>query len=398
MNSSDNAPAGVFCPVCGSGEVREFVSLLDIPVYCNVLWPTREAAIDAARGDMRLGYCGDCTHIFNTVFDPSLVTYAEDYENSLHFSPRFRAYAEGLAKHLIDGHDLRGKVAVDIGCGRGDFLRLLCEMGDMQGMGLDPTLDGEIGSRTVVGPITFIKDHYSEKYSGLGADLVCCRQVLEHLSAPRDMLVTVRRAVAGREKTTVFYEVPNALFTLRDMGIWDLIYEHISYFTPASLTRAFELSGFEICDLREVYDGQYLSLEVSLASDGVPAPEARPDPDGTADLVAGFAEEYSSRLKSWGGRLESMTRDGRKAVIWGAGSKGVSFLNALNAEQAVSGVVDISPRKLGLHVAGTGHKVIAPETIKEMRPDLIIIMNPIYKDEIEGTVREMGVGAEVVCV
>ena len=397
MATSAGSQSTPVCPVCGSGEVDVFVSLLDIPVYCNVLWPSREEALVAPRGDLRLGFCRNCTHIFNTVFDPSLITYTENYENSLHFSARFRAYVNDLARDLIDRHDLRGKVVADLGCGQGDFLRLMCEMGDITGVGLDPTLDGAPGSRRTDGPITFITDAYSERYADLAADLVSCRQVLEHLQAPREMLATVHRAVAGRPETPIFYEVPNALYTLRDMGIWDLIYEHISYFTPASLARAFELSGFAIEDLREAYDGQYLCLNARTRTTPS-APPARPDADGVADLVAKFADAYDRLMLGWRERLAGMERDGRRAVIWGAGSKGVSFLNAVKAGDTVAGVVDISPRKHGLHVAGTGHKVIPPDDLPGVRPDTIVIMNPIYQEEIGATARELGLKAEIVCV
>lgn len=397
MTKNNGQAETASCPVCDSGDIEVFVSLLDIPVYCNVLWPTREEAVSAARGDMRLGFCRGCTHIFNTVFDPALITYSEDYENSLHFSPRFRAYAEALAKQLIDTHDLRGKVMVDLGCGQGDFLKLVCKLGGVRGIGLDPTLDGEAGSRRNDGPITFITDSYSERYADLEADLVCCRQVLEHLGAPRDMLATVRRAVSGRPQTGIFYEVPNALYTLRDMGIWDLIYEHISYFTPKSLTRVFELSGFDVRGLREVYDGQYLCLDAVLSPEGAP-PTAAEDTDGVAALVARFAGEYDRLMLGWRDRLAAMAQDGRRAVIWGAGSKGVSFLNAVKAGDNVACVVDISPRKHGLHVAGSGHKVVAPEALRAEKPDMVVIMNPIYRGEIETSVRDLGLDAEVVCV
>lgn len=84
------------CLVCGSGEVAEFISLLDFPVYCNVRWPTREQAVAAFRRDMRLGFFRNCTHIFNLAFDPTLVTYSKDYENSLRFSPRLHGHVSAI--------------------------------------------------------------------------------------------------------------------------------------------------------------------------------------------------------------------------------------------------------------------------------------------------------------
>jgi hypothetical protein len=69
------------CVVCGSDDVRELISTPDVPIHCNVLWPTKEEALRAPRGEVNLGYCGRCGHVFNTTFDPSLMEYTQEYEN-----------------------------------------------------------------------------------------------------------------------------------------------------------------------------------------------------------------------------------------------------------------------------------------------------------------------------
>lgn len=94
------------CPVCDADEVKGFLEIPRVPVYCNVLWPSREEALAAPRGDLDLAYCGGCGHVFNRRFDPGLVEYTGDYENSLHYSPRFQEYADKLAADLIARHDL----------------------------------------------------------------------------------------------------------------------------------------------------------------------------------------------------------------------------------------------------------------------------------------------------
>ena len=69
---------------------------------------------------------------------------------------------------------------------------------------------------------------------------------------------------------------------------------------------------------------------------------------------------------------------GRPAVVWGAGSKGVAFLNTIDTADASDNVVDINPRKHGMHVAGTGQEIIGPAALKTADPSLIIVMNPNY--------------------
>ena len=49
-------------------------------------------------------------------------------------------------------------------------------------------------------------------------------------------------------------------------------------------------------------------------------------------------------------------------------------------------------------MAGTGHEIVAPEFLREYQPDLVVAMNPIYLDEIQADLDELGVGARLVAV
>ena len=60
--------------------------------------------------------------------------------------------------------------------------------------------------------------------------------------------------------------------------------------------------------------------------------------------------------------------------------------------------MDINPLKQDKYVAGTGHKIVAPEALRERRPDVVLVMNPIYCDEIRRTLDAMDIGAELVAV
>ncbi len=246
MMSNEDTSQQSICPVCNTTDIAVFVKVAQVPVHCCLFWPTREEAIQVPRGNIRLGFCRDCGHIFNLAFKPELMKYTQAYENSLHFSPRFQSYVGSLAARLIDRYDLRGKDIIEIGCGKGDFLRLLCALGANRGVGFDPSYAPEQnGGGTTAERITFIQDFYSKRHADYKADLICCRQVLEHIQFPGDFLNGVRHSIGNRPTTVVFFEVPNVLFTLRDLGIWELIYEHCSYFSRSSLSYLFTSSVFK---------------------------------------------------------------------------------------------------------------------------------------------------------
>lgn len=389
---STTATPATQCTACGSKDLRTVVSIAQVPIHCNVLWPTREAALTAPRGDIALAFCGTCGHVFNRSFDPSLMEYTQAYENSLHFSPRFQQYADALAHRLVDRYGIRGKDVIDVGCGKGDFLAMVCEHGDNRGFGFDPSYVPENMPPERAARMTIVQDFYSSRYASTRADLITCRHVLEHIQYPRGFVENVRQTVGNRLDTVVFFEVPNVMYTLKDLGIWDLIYEHCSYFTPPSLREVFRSCGFTVKELHELYEGQFLGID-TVAADAVAAGQDPVTP-GEVQTIAGyvrtFGDEYAAKVAHWKRRLEEWQRAGKKVAAWGGGSKGVTFLNVLQPGETVGCMVDINPRKQGMFVSGTGQPVVGPEDLRRYGPDVVVIMNPVYRAEITAQLASLG--------
>lgn len=384
------------CPVCNSDRVLLFTEVRDALIQCNVLWKKRESALNARRADLRLAFCTVCGHVFNTAFDPESMKYSEEYENSLHFSPVFQGYAQVLASSLIYRYGLHDKDIIEIGCGKGDFLILLSELGGNRGVGFDSSF---IQDRQEYPDhrVKFIKDFYSRKYAHIKADMILSRHVLEHISSPRIFVDKMRSATGLKPGSAVYCEVPNFMHTIRKMAVWDIIYEHYSYFTPMSLSYLFKSDGFRIERVQEGFEGQFLCLEATPSpSHGGNIVENQAGVDSLRHEVASFFRRYANKIAAWKRELERIASSGLKAVVWGSGSKGVSFLDTLKAGKEITHVVDINPFKQGCFVPGTGQEIVGPEALRDINPDLIIIMNPIYMSEIWETVRRMGLNPRIL--
>ena len=371
----------------------------EVPVYCNLLWSEQQAAQICPKGDIKLAFCPSCGFITNVAFDPANLGYSQDYENSLHYSPRFQQYAQSLATQLVERHHLYDKDIIEIGCGKGDFLISLCELGNNRGVGFDPSYVPIPEHDPLEDRVQFIENFYSERYKDYQADLIVCRHTLEHIPNPADLLKPLRQAIGDRLNTAVFFEVPNALHTFRHMAVWDIIYEHCCYFTPASLGQTFSNFGFQVGDLKEAFEGQFLCLEA------LPAPGKLASSDGHKDEVealsrdiAAFSDQFDSLVEIWKQKLEKIAQAGQRAVVWGAGSKGVIFLNILKCEDLIEYVVDLNPRKQGMYVAGTGQKIVPPEFLRDYQPDIVIVMNPIYENEIRQLTKDLDLTPEFICV
>ena len=386
------------CLVCGSTEAARFLEIVQAPVHCNLLYASRDEALGAARGDIDLAFCTSCGHIYNRAFAPGLMQYDGRYENSLHFSPRFRIYAGELAARLVERYDLHGKDIVEIGCGDGEFLTLLCRLGGNRGLGLDPGYRGRAADETGAGRVTFVRDYYSERYARSRADLICCRHTLEHVYAPAEFLATLRSGRDDSARTAIFFEVPNAPFMMRNLAVWDIIYEHCSYFGSHSLTQLFSRCGFDVHDVWEAFEGQFLCIEAQQGQGVVTSPGGDEDLERLARDVKVFAEGYRSKVEAWRREVHRIGRAGCRAVVWGAGSKGVSFLNTLDVRDGIEYVVDINPRKHGMHVAGTGQRIVAPEFLRDYQPNVVIVMNPIYEGEIRERTTDLGLTVDLLSV
>lgn len=386
----------VLCPVCDHQGMNVYFEAEGVPVFCNVLWDSREEALAAARAGIRLAFCPDCGFNYNVAFDPRLVEYTPTYENSLHHSARFQQYAESLAKRLVERYQLWNKDVIEIGCGQGDFLRLLVELGGNHGVGFDPSCNGGAAPAASHPDVKILPEVYSEAHRNYPADLVCCRHVLEHIAQPHDFLVRVRQAIGDRSDTTVFFEVPNALYTIEEMGIWDIIYEHCAYFTPASLARLFVRAGFDPIAVTESYEGQFLTIEAH-PTNSTAALAPGTNCASTEPSVRAFRDAYRTKVERWHHVLARFRANKAKAVVWGAGSKGIAFLNTMDASFGVIRyAVDLNPRKQGRYVTGTGQKIVGPDFLKTYRPDAVVVMNPIYRNEIRQHLEGMELCPEIL--
>ncbi len=384
------------CIVCDANDAVRFLALKQVPVHCNILWRMRSDALQAPRGDIHLAICRHCGHVFNAAFDPALMAYNVDYENSLHYSPRFQRYAMRLARRLVSRYDLHHKRILEIGCGQGDFLRLLAELGGNECIGFDPGYRPQEGANDSNGHVEIVQDYFSEQYSGYDVDLVCCRQVLEHLERPTEFIAMIRRATGSSAETALFFEVPNALYTFRDLSVWDIIYEHVSLFGATSLSRACELGGCDVCDVSEAFDGQFLWIDSRSPSRGISGSVMAHNLEPVAPHIATFADRYQAKVEQWRIGLEQMRESGLRTVVWGAGSKGVMFLNTLNTRDHITYVVDINPRKQGMYVPGTGQMIVAPRALASYRPDVVIVMNAAYETEIRKAIADIGLSSTLM--
>ncbi|MCP4613523.1 MAG: methyltransferase domain-containing protein [Planctomycetes bacterium] len=387
------------CPNCNSKELSVFYSVTDIPVHSCLLMSSKEEAQRYPTSNLQLGFCPSCGFIGNVRFDPGLHNYNTSYEETQGFSACFNAFAKSLAQKIIDKYDIHNKTILEIGCGKGEFLALMCQLGDNRGIGIDPAYVPERNPDTTGSQIEFIQDFYSPKYSHLEADVICCRHTLEHIAPTLEFMQKIRKTIEDRPDTLFFFELPDVMRVLQEGAFWDIYYEHCSYFTAGALADLFRISGFTLDDLYHDYDGQYLIATAypsgdSICHDG----DSDNDMDISNQAVSEFRQKCSQKIDYWLRTIRKFNRDGQRVVIWGSGSKAVAFLTTLKISEEIEYIVDINPYRHGKYIPGTSHEIVAPEFLKQYKPHKIIVMNPVYCDEIQQELDSLDVKADLLTV
>jgi hypothetical protein len=157
----------------------------------------------------------------------------------------------------------------------------------------------------------------------------------------------------------------------------------------------FESLGFEVLTVEEKYLNQFLSIEATNKSHKQ-GYITNYSPRQLGELSSKFSHSYREKVAKWEIELDSLKKDRKKIVVWGGGSKGVTFVNVLKSKGNIDAIVDINPRKQGMYAAGTGHLFVSPNELTSIHPDVVIIMNPIYKEEISNTLRESNINARLI--
>jgi hypothetical protein len=296
---------------------------------------------------------------------------------------------------------------VEIGCGRGDFLAMMCDIGPNRGVGFDPSFEQAKLPVAASGlGITILAEPFGPKHASAPMDFLCCRHVLEHIDKPLDFLQQIRLAIGDRTSIPAYFEVPDASYTFAGPGLWDVIYEHCSYFSKTSLQRLFSLAGFTPISAGSDYDGQFLWMQVRGQTDAAQPPSAArpanespattPKDHSATPAPLDFAATFQAGQDFWLKNLRSLHATGRKLLVWGAGSKGVTWLNSLGVTpDLIADVVDLNPAKHGKFVPGTCQRIVSPDSLSKQTQYAVIVMNHVYMQEILSITASLGLRAQL---
>lgn len=359
------------CIVCGA-------KLIDNPIYVCRKMPAESQNLPDASSlnddipiDINLCQCSGCGLV---QFDCDPVSY---YKDSTRAGERCEALIE-LRKqqytHLIETYCLQGKKILEVGAGKGGFLKTLREMSEysIQEFGIENNSEFVNIARNV------------EKVNMQQGDVECLETQIEgapfdafvtfaypaRLIDPNAMLQCVSRHLTRDAVGLV--QVPSMEHLLKPGGFYDITRDHVAYYSEATLKFLLVKNGFDILEFGEVSE-LYIYAIVKKRK-----------PYDLQTLWADV-EPLADEVRKY---VNKNTEKGKKLAVWCAGHFAFTVLSTAEIGNKVSYIIDNAEFKKGRYSPASHVPIVGPEHFFNEPVDTILILGPIYVNEIIREIRE----------
>ncbi|HEV7163512.1 MAG TPA: class I SAM-dependent methyltransferase [Solirubrobacteraceae bacterium] len=391
------------CRFCGAPVEAVFADLGMSPLANSYLPPEGANGMEPFY-PLRALVCGECFLVQLEEFEtPEAIfsdyAYFSSYSSS--WIEHSRRYSEQMIERL--GLDEDSHV-VEIASNDGYLLQFFHER-QIPVLGIEPAANvAKVALQKGIPTLVefFGRETASSLAGESSADLLLGNNVLAHVPDLNDFVAGMKILLADDGVITM--EFPHLMRLMED-NQWDTIYhEHFSYFSFLTVSRVFEAHGLRLFDVEELpTHGGSLRIYGAHAED-----RGKPETSAARELrererAAGY-EELDTYL-GYGRRVErdkrqilsfliDLKEQGLSIAGYGAPAKGNTLLNYCGVgRDYIDFTCDLNPHKQGHFLPGSHIPIRSPEEIRELRPDVVLILPWNLKDEIVaqlGFIREWG--------
>ncbi len=357
-----------YCIICGHRLPDKPLMVLDgMPASAQDI-PGAEQ-VDQDRGiRLRLCQCGSCGLV---QFDCGPVGYYRDVIRSGGYSTTMAELRTSQYRHLIETYHLEGRKFLEVGCGRGEFLKFLTGF-PVKAYGIEHCEDLVETARRE--GLQVFKGFTEKEDTILGTegpyDVFLSFNFLEHQPEPGVMLDCIRNNLSDGGIGLI--TVPSLEYILQYDGYYELIRDHIAYYTFDTLRYLLERHGFQVLE-EDMVNRDTLSVIV----------KKREPID-----ISGLSDSYGRIRKQIEELMADIERRNKKLAVWGASHQGFTLAATTCLGKCAAYMIDSAPFKQGRFAPASHLPIVAPEHFFQEPADAILIVAPGYTEEIAGVIRQ----------
>ena len=348
------------CRLCRAELPREDgFWLRDVPRGVQCFLEEGQIADDAGV-DLEFKQCAYC-HLVQLCGDQ--VLYEEAATSATSYSPSISKYRRQQALNFVHRFELEGCTVLDVGCGDGYFLSYLADAG-ARGVGVELSRKAfEIGvQRGLTMHRLYINSNC--RVPGAPFDAFTSFHVLEHTANPNEFLRGISANI--RENAVGMITVPAWEQIKEQSRYYDLIADHLCYFSERTLRLALEMNGFTVINIDRDWNGEDLVALVRNTS------------TSDLDILCPSRERVLQACESF---FSEAAERGRAVAVWGASQQAVTVL-ALKSWSGIRYVVDSAAYKQGRFTPVSHLLIVGPQQLAQDLVDDVLVIAPRFTGEI----------------
>ena len=202
---------------------------------------------------------------------------------------------------------------------------------------------------------------------------------LEHQPSPDVMLTCLYNNLT--DDGVGLITVPSFEYITDHNTYYELIHDHLAYYTFDSLTYLLNQNGF-IVESKEMINRDTLSVMVKKTK--TPISQVSSWKDFTKEITA-LGDSLASIREQMKALSESLT--GKNLAIWGASHQGFTLAATTCLGEKAEYIIDSAPFKHGKYAPASHLVIVSPDEALKNVPDAILIAAPGYTDEIANVIR-----------
>ena len=371
------------CIVC-RGALHELTTFSGMPASAQNMPDFSQLSQD--RGlELTLAQCEHCGLV---QFDTEPVWYYRDVIRAGGETRTMREIRHAEYRKLLgymEQQGISGRKILEVGCGRGEFLKMWKDLDEesVQAVGIEHSQ--QLVETALAEGLQVFEGFAEEGYACPEApfDAFVQFNFLEHQPDPVGMLKNIRSQLKDRAMGLI--TVPGLEYILNNDGYYELIRDHIAYYSEETLKYTLEAAGFRVLEMGWVNRD---TIEAVVVSDADQAAALDPAFDGRYLDVASLKENYTQLCDTVEKLLQRLTAENRRLAVWGASHQGFTAVSTTQLSDHIPYIIDSAKFKQGKY-APASHVLIVPPDHYFVDPvDAILISAPGYTDEIAGIIRE----------